>query len=106
MTTQALALVTGASGNLGQAVCARLELSGMRVVRVERSRAVVDGEVLAEVDLGSTASTRAMMKSVHARFGRLDAVVHTVGTFRASGSATSWDNDDLRALFDTNVLTS
>ena len=106
MTTQAVALVTGASGNLGRVVSARLELAGMRVVRVERTRALVESEVLAEVDLGSAASTQALMKSVHARYGRLDAVVHTVGTFRPSGAAGAWADDDLRFLFDTNVVTT
>lgn len=106
MTMQAVALVTGASGNLGRVVCARLELAGMRVIGVERSRALLDGEVLAELDLSSSASTHALMKTVHARLGRLDAVVHTVGTFRASGPTSAWSDEDLRSLFDTNVLTT
>jgi NAD(P)-dependent dehydrogenase (short-subunit alcohol dehydrogenase family) len=29
-----------------------------------------------------------------------------VGTFAGSGSVTQWSDDDLRTLFDTNVLTS
>lgn len=106
MSTEALALVTGASGNLGKAVCARLALQGMRVVRVEHARALVDEEELGEVDLASASVTRALMKTVFTRFGRLDAVVHTVGTFRASGSASDWQGDDMRALFETNVITS
>jgi NAD(P)-dependent dehydrogenase (short-subunit alcohol dehydrogenase family) len=105
MARQPVVLVTGASGNLGQAVCARLALVG-RVVRFERSRALVDGAELAPVDLGSASATRELMARVERELGGLDAVVHTVGTFRASGPVESWDSEALRFLFETNVVTS
>jgi NAD(P)-dependent dehydrogenase (short-subunit alcohol dehydrogenase family) len=106
MAKQRVALVTGASGNLGQAVCARLQTAGQRVVRVERQRALVDGAELAKVDLGSAAATRELLKQVARELGGLDAVVHTVGTYRPSGPVESWDGEALRFLFDTNVVTS
>jgi NAD(P)-dependent dehydrogenase (short-subunit alcohol dehydrogenase family) len=106
MTEQRVVLVTGAAGNLGEAVCARLSGAGQRVVRVERARATFEGKELASVDLGSGPATRELMAQVARQLGRLDAVVHTVGTFRPSGPVESWDGEALRALFDTNVVTS
>jgi NAD(P)-dependent dehydrogenase (short-subunit alcohol dehydrogenase family) len=106
MAKQRVALVTGASGNLGQVVCARLQAAGQRVVRVERSRALVDGAELSKVELGSAQATRELMQRVAGELGGLDAVVHTVGTYRPSGPVESWDGEALRLLFETNVVTS
>src|SRR4051794_27781319 len=84
-----VALVTGASGNLGQVVCARLVADGLEVVRVERTRALLGGHTLAPVDLSSAAATEQLVARVVEQLGRLDVVVHTVGTFQGSGKVAA-----------------
>jgi NAD(P)-dependent dehydrogenase (short-subunit alcohol dehydrogenase family) len=117
MAKRRFALVTGASGNLGQAVCTHLQAAGQislarpfarfdRVVRLERTRALLDGAEIGQVDLGSAAATRELFQRLARELGGLDAVVHTVGTFRPSGPVESWDGEALRFLFETNVVTS
>jgi NAD(P)-dependent dehydrogenase (short-subunit alcohol dehydrogenase family) len=106
MGSRQVAVVTGASGNLGQAVCTRLLAAEFRILRVERDRAVLDGEEIAKIDLGSADATRTLFSEVQRKLGSIDAVVHTVGTFQMSGEARSWSDDNFRFLFDTNVLTT
>lgn len=99
-------VVTGASGNLGRAVTARLKADGARVIEVERSAARCDGAVIADVDLGDPASVGALFALVRERHGRVDAVVHTVGVFRGGSTLVETPADDFRALFESNVLTT
>lgn len=100
-----VALVTGSSGNLGGAVVQRLSSLGYELVRVERERARL-GDRVCDVDLGAPDATRRLFESVIHQFGRLDAVVHTVGTFAASGPVEESDVSIVRALFETNVTTT
>ena len=101
-----LALVTGATGNLGGAVMQTLQASGTRVVAVERAQVRFEGEVLAQVELADAASIAAAIAHVAQRLGPIDAVVHTVGTYRGGRSLLDTSSDDFVELFATNVLTT
>lgn len=114
-TTQ-VAIVTGAAGNLGRAVVARLAAGGMRVVALDRVAAPLEQVVaalpdpashlaLAGVDLMDPAACEAAIEQVFARFGRLDVVAHTVGGFVyapvAESLPTTWES-----MFRLNLLTT
>lgn len=104
--TQALAIVTGANGNLGSAVVSRLSADGLRVAQVERSRLLLDGTVISELDLGDAASVRRAFAALPLAGARLQAVVHTVGTFRMSGALPEAPDADFVELFQINVMTT
>jgi NAD(P)-dependent dehydrogenase (short-subunit alcohol dehydrogenase family) len=101
-----VAIVTGATGNLGGAVVARLGAEGATVIAVERNRIRHGAEIVCEIDLGSADSTRRAFAALTDRFGRIDSVVHTVGTYRGGLRLIDTPDDDFTSLFATNVLTT
>jgi len=105
-STGGVAIVTGATGNLGGAVVARLLAEGANVIAVERNRIRHREEIVCEIDLGSADSTRSAFAALTERFGRIDSVVHTVGTYRGGPSLIDTPDDDFTSLFATNVLTT
>lgn len=106
MSTQPLAIVTGANGNLGRAVVARLAARGMRVARVERSVLHLGEEFDCELDLSSGPSVARGFAEAARRAGGLGAVVHTVGTYRGGHSLNETPDSDFLELFQTNVMTT
>lgn len=86
-----VALVTGASGGIGAAVCRRLARDGARIVAQYRSRpdaaeAVVagldgDGHATVGADLSDAAAVEAMVAAAVERAGRLDVLVNNAGIF-------------------------
>lgn len=101
-----LAIVTGASGNLGSAVVARLTASGYRVARVHRNVMHLAEEYDCEIDLGDRGSVTRAFAEAARRAGKLDALVHTVGTFQGGPGVAEADDSDYQALFQTNVMTT
>jgi NAD(P)-dependent dehydrogenase (short-subunit alcohol dehydrogenase family) len=90
--TRQIALVTGAAGNLGRAVAEALASRGFRVAALDRLAEPLEGVVAAlpdpashlvlpGVDLMDPAACDAALARLTERFGRLDAVAHTVGGF-------------------------
>ena len=106
MTQPAFAIVTGANGNLGSAVVSRLSADGLRVAQVERSRIVLDGAPVAELDLADGASVRRAFAALPLSGSKLQAVVHTVGTFRAGSALPDASDQDFEELFQINVMTT
>jgi NAD(P)-dependent dehydrogenase (short-subunit alcohol dehydrogenase family) len=100
------AIVTGASGNLGSAVVARLTASGYRIARVERNVMHLAEEYDCEIDLSDRGSVTRAFSEATRRVGKLDALIHTVGVFRAGPSVIEAEASYYRELFDTNVLTT
>jgi NAD(P)-dependent dehydrogenase (short-subunit alcohol dehydrogenase family) len=111
-----VALVTGAAGNLGREVAAALAARGMHIAALDRVagplEAVVAGLpdpdqhlVLAGVDLMDPAACEAALAQVVARYGRIDAVAHTVGGFAmapiAAGGPDLWAQ-----MFRLNLMTT
>ncbi|HEX2908087.1 MAG TPA: SDR family NAD(P)-dependent oxidoreductase [Phototrophicaceae bacterium] len=82
-------MITGASGNLGQAATRRFVRAGAKLVLVERDKRKL-AEMVAEVggfagaaDVTDAASVDALVKQVEAEYGRIDVLAHTVGGFAA-----------------------
>ena len=83
-------LVTGAAGNLGQAVAQTLISSGARCVLADRSRdrlaalylSPSESVLLAgDTDFTDEAAVSRMVDSALKRFGRIDGLVNTIGGF-------------------------
>ena len=88
-----VALVVGAGGGIGRAVCRRLVGDGYRVVAAGRTLATLErlaaelgrdddgadvGRV--ELDLADTASVESRIRDVAAEHGRIDVLVNAAGT--------------------------
>ncbi|MEJ1934556.1 SDR family oxidoreductase [Nostoc sp. NIES-2111] len=106
-----VAIVTGASGNLGRAVVSSLARHGFRVVGVEHRTDVHAGSgqgdvtMLGGIDLGDEAQAAGVVDAVLASHGRIDACVHTVGGFAYAAAADS-DAALFEKMFRLNVLTT
>jgi NAD(P)-dependent dehydrogenase (short-subunit alcohol dehydrogenase family) len=75
-----VAVVTGASGGLGLAVCQNLRALGAQVVQVDitypGTRTEGDGSLTVHCDIAEPASITAMAAEVQSRFGRCDVLVN------------------------------
>ncbi|NKN02330.1 SDR family NAD(P)-dependent oxidoreductase [Rhizobium leguminosarum] len=108
-------MVTGAAGNLGHAVVHGLVANGYRLVCVERSSEalerladydhVSDMVRLGGIDLTDTDSCKEAVGRALKEFGRVDALVNTVGGFEAGPVAEAGVNQWER-LFRTNAQTA
>lgn len=82
-------VVTGANGNVGQAVARRFSASGATLVlvgRKENELADLATEVngtIAIADVTDATSVEAMVKRVEDKHGKIDILAHTVGGFSA-----------------------
>jgi NAD(P)-dependent dehydrogenase (short-subunit alcohol dehydrogenase family) len=115
--TDRVALVTGAAGNLGCATALAFERAGARTILVDHSTERLrdryltlidspDHELAGGVDLTNPTAATSMAERAHRRFGRIDVLVNTVGTFRGGDPVhlddlTNWD-----VLFRVNVMTA
>ncbi len=98
-------LVTGAAGNLGQAVAQRLIQSGARCVLADRSRDRLaslypsPGEnvlLVGDTEFTDEAAVSRVAEQAQKRFGRIDALVNTIGGFTGGkpvheDDLASWD---------------
>lgn len=108
-----IVIVTGAVGNLGRAVAAGCLSAGAVPVLVDRSdrlEAVFGSPAAAGtallvpgVDLADAASAQRMAERTLDRFGRIDGLVHTVGSFRGGRPAHQDEPDMLNRLIDANL---
>jgi NAD(P)-dependent dehydrogenase (short-subunit alcohol dehydrogenase family) len=80
-------LVTGAGGNLGQAVVRRFAQAGAKLYLVERKPETLQS-LLSELggqggaaDVTDPASIEELVKAVEAAYGHIDVLAHTVGGF-------------------------
>jgi 3-oxoacyl-[acyl-carrier protein] reductase len=84
------ALVTGASGGIGSAICqalaaqgARLAVSGSNVEKLEAFRASLSGEhVAVPCDLGDKDSVEALVPAALQKLGQIDILVNNAGVTR------------------------
>ena len=99
--TDRVAVVTGATGAAGRAVCARLQRNGFTVAAVGR-----DAERLAGVDAASRhvhdvanfADARSLAEAVRRTHGHVDGLVHLVGGWRPGSDPDDWDWLESRLL--------
>lgn len=111
-----VALVTGSTSGIGEAVVRRLAAVGTRVVinsttSVEAGRAMVAelGEESAhyiQADIASAEDASRLVADTVDRFGRLDALVNNAGTTQRipHGDFEAASPDVFRRLFEVNVI--
>lgn len=91
--------VTGARGNLGAAVAAELSARGARLVCADAAplepASSADTLALGGLDLSQVAVAQQLVAAGLERFGRIDALVNTIGGFRMAevgeGALADWD---------------
>ena len=112
-----VAIITGAVGNLGTATARLFQQAGAKTVLVDRSEERVheafkdiadsDNHLLAGgIDLSDAASLGKLMEQTLAKFGRVDALVNTVGGYRGGKPVHEADLADWDFLFNINVRTT
>jgi NAD(P)-dependent dehydrogenase (short-subunit alcohol dehydrogenase family) len=115
--TDKVALITGAAGNLGRATAQAFIDAGARVVLVDRAparlrdlyRPLRDSadHMLAEgIDAADPAAVAGLVDEVAVRFGRIDALVNTVGTYRGGKPVDEEELDTWDLLFEVNLRTT
>lgn len=107
-------IITGASGNLGQAVADAFARAGAHLVLVDRSTerlpqqypalvASPDHWLATGIDATDGEAMRAMAAAVAARWGRLDVLVNTVGGYKAGRPLHEAGIEQLDFMLDLNV---
>lgn len=112
-----VSIITGATGNLGLATARAFRAAGHRTVLVDRSpdrlreackdlAASPDHLLAGGIDLADAAALEKLMDATLARFGRVDALVHTVGGWRGGRPVHETDLADWDFLFNVNLRTT
>ena len=106
MTTQPVALVTGASSGIGRAAALALVDRGFRVVGTSRTASRVTapaGTTFFDLDVSRDDSVHALVGQVIARFGRIDVLVNNAG-IGAAGAVEEMSVEQHQRVLDVNVL--
>jgi NAD(P)-dependent dehydrogenase (short-subunit alcohol dehydrogenase family) len=115
--TDKVVIVTGSVGNLGLATARACQEAGAKTVLVDRSNDrlrenypdLVDLPnhfFAGGVDLTNPESLGRMVQTACERFGRIDALVNTVGGYRGGQSVHEMDLGDWDFLFGINLRTT
>lgn len=116
-TTENVIIITGATGNLGSVTAHAFHAAGQRTVLVDRSQerlremfaGMADSPehfLAGGVDLSNPASVGKLVADTLARFGRIDALVHTVGVWRGGKPVHEADLSDWDFLYNVNLRTT
>jgi NAD(P)-dependent dehydrogenase (short-subunit alcohol dehydrogenase family) len=105
-----VALVTGASSGIGEAVARRMSAAGAKVVLVARRRAELevladalgDGSLVRVTDVADPIAVRSTVLTAASHFGRLDIVVNSAGVTAPAALADA-DADNWRLHIDVNL---
>ena len=107
---QRVALVTGAAGNLGQAVARHLRSRGDRLVLFDRDegrlRSLFGGDpfyLLMSPDLTDASAVQETVRAVLARADRIDVLCNLAGGFRMGEQVHETGDDTWNFLCDLNV---
>lgn len=106
--SQPVALITGCSSGIGQALAHVLIDEGYRVWATARkvdslAQLVERGAVGVKLDVNNSAQVEACARRLHEEAGRLDVLVNNAG-YGAMGPILDADRDTLLRQFDTNVF--
>lgn len=100
-------LVTGADGGLGTYVTQAFLDAGATVIGTSRKIQQSDftrGDFVAfPAEISTQAGATALVEGILARFGKLDALAHTVGGFAGGQSVADTDDATFQRMFDLNV---
>ncbi|RJP42001.1 MAG: SDR family NAD(P)-dependent oxidoreductase [Phycisphaerales bacterium] len=110
-------MLTGAVGRLGSATARLLQQHGARTVLIDRQQARLnsvyadladapDHLLAGGVDLATGNGLAAAVSQALERFGRIDALVNTVGAYRGGKPACEEDDETWQLMFDVNVKTA
>jgi NAD(P)-dependent dehydrogenase (short-subunit alcohol dehydrogenase family) len=106
-------VITGASGNLGRAISARLERAGATRVLLDRSQAAVSADTtskrvlaIGSLDLTDRRAVSAALELAVAQFGKIDALVATVGAFEGGQPAHEQEWDLWERMLAANLQTT
>lgn len=112
-----VAIITGATGNLGQAVASTFRQAGARCALVARGAkrlsqlypdAMVGKDLLAvaDIDLANPIDTERLADTVAAHFGRIDVLVNTAGGFAGGRPVHAAGLDVWEQMFRINLNTA
>ena len=110
-------IITGATGNLGSATAHAFHAAGARTVLVDRSQerlregfpGLADSPqhfLAGGVDLADSSSLGRLTEATLNRFGRVDALVHTVGAWLGGKPVHETEPADWDLLFNANLRTT
>jgi NAD(P)-dependent dehydrogenase (short-subunit alcohol dehydrogenase family) len=110
-------IITGAVGNLGAATARLFQQAGSKTVLVDRwpdrvreaFKDIADSPnhlLAGGIDLTDPASLATLIERTLAKFGRVDALVNTVGGYRGGKAVHEADPADWEFLFSINVRTT
>jgi NAD(P)-dependent dehydrogenase (short-subunit alcohol dehydrogenase family) len=104
-------MVTGATGNLGQAVVRRFAAGGAKLVLVDRSEdrlaALADDLktecMTASADLADADAVDELMAVVEKKFGGVDVLAHTVGGYDSGKTVADADRESMEKMLALNL---
>lgn len=101
-----VAIVTGASSGIGEAIAELLANSGYKVYGTSRKRALATQRSyqMIALDVNSEASIEAALREVVQIEGRIDLVVNNAGFGVAPGGAEESSIEQTKMLFETNFF--
>lgn len=116
-SNEQVVIITGAVGNLGAATASAFQQLGAKTVMVDRSTDRLkaaypalttspDHLLAGEVDLSDAGSIAQMVDASIRKFGRVDALVNTVGGYRGGKPVHEEDPATWDFLFGVNVRTT
>ena len=110
----AVAIVTGAAGGIGQAICQQLAESGVQIVAVDRNEQIRDlvtsrmafGPKAQPVvaDITQPAEVEAYIANALATFGRLDILINNAGIEGQVAPLQEYDEDVFESVMQVNVM--
>lgn len=107
MSGKKTAIITGASGGIGQGLVARFQREGYNVVATSRHAnrgfTASGSLVLVDGDVGNHQTAASVAEAAIKNFGTIDALVNNAGIFLTK-PFTDFTTDDFDALISTNLF--
>jgi NADP-dependent 3-hydroxy acid dehydrogenase YdfG len=108
MTSKPIALVTGATSGIGEAVAYRLQGRNYQVFATGRNPQALDslrsrGLLARTLDVTDEGAVARLVEDIHTHYGDVDVLVNSAG-FGLSSPLEQVALSDLRSIFETNVV--